>query len=124
MEGSFGEDRKLQRVIFLSSPNPNRSLHQSAPLSASLPEHWDFRLWPFNGALPVLPVVGPEAALRRLHLGTLWIKLRNPHNKPSWLWQHSDCGDTTSLVQPELRTGLSNRALALVHNNFADLHLT
>jgi hypothetical protein len=37
-EGSFGEDRKLQRVIFLSSPNPNRSLHQSTPLSASLPE--------------------------------------------------------------------------------------
>jgi hypothetical protein len=47
-EGSFGEDRKLQRVIFLSSPNPNRSLHQSTPLSASLPEHWNSLLSPIN----------------------------------------------------------------------------
>src|SRR6266481_7480128 len=37
-EGSFGEDRKLPRVIFLSSPNPNRSPHQSTPLCSSLPE--------------------------------------------------------------------------------------
>jgi hypothetical protein len=59
-EGSFGEERKLQRVIFLSSPNPNRSLHQSTPLSASPTEHWNFRLWPLNGGLPVLPAVDPE----------------------------------------------------------------
>jgi hypothetical protein len=30
-KGSFGEDRKLQRIIFLGSPNPNRSLHLSNP---------------------------------------------------------------------------------------------
>jgi len=71
-EGCFGEDRKLQRVIYLSSPNPNRSLHHSTPLSASLSGHQNFRLWPINGGLPVLP---GEAILSKNSLGGISEKI-------------------------------------------------
>jgi hypothetical protein len=46
------------RGIYVKLLGLDRSL-PSTPLSASLPVHWNFRLWPINGDLPVLPAVKP-----------------------------------------------------------------
>jgi len=90
-EDPFGEHRKLQSVMFLRSPDPNRGLHQSTryrecvvaansralrPLSASLPEHWNFRPWPGAAIMSrraptrgLRPVLNPKETVASVRYG-------------------------------------------------------